>query len=112
MLAGFTGIAELQLADDEARAMASAIAEVNRHYRMPGLKPEHAALLGLGAVTIQVYGGKVKAVMAKAGKGKGKAPAPAAGGPVAGVVNGTGSGIPASATATDPASAAWLPSLQ
>lgn len=75
MAAMYFGVAELQLMPDEAKAIAQAIAEVNRHYKVPGLNPAHAAIVSLIIVIGGTYGKRVPYIMA-ARKGYRSTPAP------------------------------------
>jgi hypothetical protein len=59
MGATFFGIPELELKDKEAKALASAIGEVSKHYAIPGIRDDHAAIAGLLFVLFVTYGKRV-----------------------------------------------------
>jgi hypothetical protein len=59
MGATFFGIPELELEDKEAKALASAIGEVSKHYAIPGIRDDHAAIAGLLFVLFVTYGKRV-----------------------------------------------------
>jgi len=65
MLAAYTHVPEMALEKDEARAMAEAIANVSKHYKIPGMSPEHAALAQLGFILAVTYGKRIPNVMAR-----------------------------------------------
>jgi hypothetical protein len=62
ILASFTKIPELELTPEEAKSLAVGIAEVNRHYPLPVMKPEHVAIGSLAVTAFVVYRGKFVAV--------------------------------------------------
>lgn len=65
MMAAFFQVPELALEKDEARAMAEALAEVNRHYKIPGLNPAHAAIISACFVIGGTYAKRIPAVMSR-----------------------------------------------
>jgi hypothetical protein len=52
------------LAENEAKALAHAIKEAERHFPMP-IRKDHAALGALATTCFAVYGGKIKAIRAR-----------------------------------------------
>lgn len=65
MGAAFFAVPELALENGEAKALAEAIAEVNRHYHIPGLRPDHAAVVSLAVVVFVTYGKRVPVILAR-----------------------------------------------
>jgi len=64
MLAAYTKTPALELEKGEAKAMAEAIANVSKHYKIPGMSPEHAAIAQLCFVVAVTYGKRVPLIMA------------------------------------------------
>lgn len=62
ILARWTGIPDLALTPDESQLLAESVAEVNRYYKMPMMKPEHIALCALAGAVASVGQTKVRAV--------------------------------------------------
>lgn len=58
----------------EAKALAEAISEVDRHYKIPVVNEKHQALISLAVVSVSIYGPRVM----------GARPPPPAPGPVQG----------------------------
>jgi hypothetical protein len=69
MGAAFFAIPELELQKDEARAIADALVEVNKHYPIPGIDPKHAAIATLVFVLVVTYGKRVPAIIARSKNG-------------------------------------------
>lgn len=55
MGAAFFALPELELEKREAKALAEAIAEVSKHYNIPGIDPKMAAVVSLIIVAGQIY---------------------------------------------------------
>jgi hypothetical protein len=70
MLAKLTSISELELDEDEAAKLGSAVARVNKEFGVQIMSPKTAALVNLGMVGMGVYGPRVVAVMNNAKKKK------------------------------------------
>ena len=63
MAAAYFSIPELQLEKDEAKSIAEALAEVNRHYSIPGINPAHASIASLAFILALTYGKRVPYIM-------------------------------------------------
>jgi hypothetical protein len=63
----------LALEKSEAKAIAEALAEVSKHYSIPGLDPKHAAIMSLALVIAVTYGKRVPFILG----GKAMPPTPA-----------------------------------
>ena len=59
MAAAFFATPELVLENNEARVIAEALGEVNKHYKIPGLRPDHASVASLIIVLLTIYGKRV-----------------------------------------------------
>lgn len=77
MGAAYLRVPEIALEREEAKALAQAIAEVSKHYKIPGVSPEHASIASLVFVIFVTYGKRVPAILARR-SGVAPAPAPAA----------------------------------
>lgn len=55
MGAAFFALPELELEKREAKALAEAIADVSKHYNIPGIDPKMAAVVSLVIVAGQIY---------------------------------------------------------
>lgn len=72
---------EIELADHEAKALATAIKEVERHYPMP-IRKDYAAIGAFATVAFAIYRDKFKRIAARKRAAKaGGAPNPIASGP-------------------------------
>jgi hypothetical protein len=65
MGAAFFAVPELALDPAEAHAIAGAISEVNKYYKIPGIRPDHAAIASLIIVLSVTYGKRVPVILAK-----------------------------------------------
>jgi hypothetical protein len=65
MLASYSKTPELQLEPAEAKALASALAGVQQHYKIPGLREEHAAIAHLLIVGGTIYGKRLIMIRAR-----------------------------------------------
>lgn len=59
MGAAFFSAPEWELQENEAKSLAAAIAEVEKHYKIPGMSEEHAAILGLVLVAGSIYAPRI-----------------------------------------------------
>lgn len=75
MAAAYFRIPELALEKEEAKAVAEAIAEVNRHYAIPGINPAHASIASLIFIVTVTYAKRVPYVMARRGNQDREGPA-------------------------------------
>lgn len=55
MLAAITEIKRLEIAEADARSLAGALIEVQRHYPLPSVKPGHMALATLAWTAGRIY---------------------------------------------------------
>jgi methylase of polypeptide subunit release factors len=69
MIAAVSASPEWALEEDEAKALAERIAEVNRHYPMPVINPAHASLIALATCAAGLY---IPRIITSATKGKKK----------------------------------------
>lgn len=65
MAAVFLQQPDIALDKDEAQILAHAIAEVNKHYKLPIVRPEHAALGALAGAVFAVYKPKLTKIRAR-----------------------------------------------
>jgi len=65
MAAAYFRTPEIALEKEEARAIAEALAEVNRHYKIPGINPAHASIVSLLFVVTVTYGKRIPAIMSR-----------------------------------------------
>ena len=63
MLAAMTKVPELELTDDEAKALAKGIIEVNKHYPIPNMTPGYVAIGALASTAFMIYKKRVPALM-------------------------------------------------
>lgn len=86
---------EIALEPEQANALAARLADVNKFYPMPVIKPEHVAIGALIVTAMPIYAGMYQAVAARKASGvqrKSEASATAPVAPLApGVAIGTGS---------------------
>lgn len=87
MLAALLSLPELRINDDEAKRLASALAEVNRHYQLPVISPKHMALATLAWTAGSIY---VPRALAISGHSPTPRPVPRPEPPVTGAVTPTG----------------------
>lgn len=69
MIAAVSASPEWALSDEESKALAERIAEVNRHYPMPVINPAHASLIALATTAAGLY---IPRIIASVSKGKKK----------------------------------------
>jgi hypothetical protein len=65
MLAALTQTPELALEDDESKALAGALVNVTKHYKIPALSPEKMALGVLVWTAGRIYGPRAMAISAR-----------------------------------------------
>ena len=58
-------VPEMALEEDEAKQLALALAEIEKHYPINPLSPKHMAVLGLSMVVFKVYGKRIPAFIGK-----------------------------------------------
>jgi hypothetical protein len=68
MGAAYFRVPELALEKEEARALAEAIANVQKHYKIPGLREDHAAIAQLCVVLAITEGKRLPYLMAAKSK--------------------------------------------
>lgn len=106
VIAVFIGEPEIEFPMEDCEQIGKAVAEVSKHYNIPVLKPEHAALAGLAAVTAKVCKARYKAIAAKRQAPRRPAAPPPQPGPAA-----AAAAPPAPAPGGNGGAPSWFPDL-
>jgi hypothetical protein len=65
MAAVFFQAPEWNLEENEAKNIAAAAAEVNKHYPLPGIREDHAAIMALVVVILYTYAPRIGLTIAR-----------------------------------------------